>query len=235
MHHKDKRLVLSWLKDLKAKGYIKWIYDASDFANKTKPAVYYIALNGVRYLRSAGDYPPEELRKRYKESTRQPSFIEKCLLLAECCTNIESRIVGGTHYSYATAADYGDTANQYHALSELQPSMCFTKSVTTPESVNTTNYLLEIFDVTTPRYMVKKRLIEYVNFLEEGDWEQNSRDIIAPIVLIACVSTAELIYAKRRAQRLLAGALNTSEIHIRFATFEKIRGLGVTGAIWEEA
>ena len=39
--HKDPKTVNLWLRDLRAKGYLEWIY-STHFAEKTKPAVYYL-------------------------------------------------------------------------------------------------------------------------------------------------------------------------------------------------
>lgn len=92
--HKDPKTINLWLKDLRAKGYVEWIY-SMHFAEKTKPAIYYLALNGVRYLRTLTKknededgtavmlplYPPEELRKRYKEPTRSKTYIDRCVRL----------------------------------------------------------------------------------------------------------------------------------------------------------
>ena len=50
MRHKDPKTINLWLRDLRAKGYVEWIY-STHFAEKTKPAVYYLGLNGVRCLR----------------------------------------------------------------------------------------------------------------------------------------------------------------------------------------
>ena len=41
MNHKDKKRVIVWLRDLRKKQYIEWIY-STDFVEKTKPAIYYI-------------------------------------------------------------------------------------------------------------------------------------------------------------------------------------------------
>src|SRR6266446_3671225 len=68
LHHKLKTRSVSWLKDLKDKEYVVRIYNEHDFVGKTRPAVYYLGLNGIRYLRSLEAYPDEELRKRYTES-----------------------------------------------------------------------------------------------------------------------------------------------------------------------
>lgn len=230
LKHKDKRRIIAWLKDLREKEYIEWIYNPHDFAAKTKPAIYHLNLNGIRFLRATGEYPAAELRKRYKESARQPNFIAQCLLIADCCITLEQRSVDGVIYTYTTESDYTDQENEHHFLNELKPDLCFIKQ----EHAKTINYLLEIFDTTTPRYMVKKRLKDYIEFLDSGDWEDATEDDEPPIALIACPTKADLIYAKRRTQKLFDELQVDRPLHIRFTTLEKLKLHGVAGVIWEE-
>ncbi len=231
MGHIDKRRSSRWLKDLREKQYIEWIYDKDNFAAKTKSAVYYLGINGIRYLRTLEEYPAEELRKRYKEASRQPNFIARCLLIADCGINLTVKTIGRTRYIFVTAADYINPDKDYVFLTELHPHLCFVKQ--TPRSK--TAYLLEVFDSTTPRYMVKKRLKDYAEYLNSGEWESETEDIEPPIVLIACPTKADLIYAKRRTRKLLEDLGAGDDIHIRFATLEKLKQQGVTSIIWEEA
>ena len=220
------------MKDLREKQYVEWIYDGNNFAEKTKSAIYFLGLNGIRLLRTLNKYPPEELRKRYKEATRQKSFIDRCLLLADCYVALEAKSVDGVQYSLVVEADYGHPDSEYYFLNELKPHLCFMKQ----DGNTTTNYLLEVFGATTPRYMVKKRLKDYVEYLDSGDWERETGVQELPIVLFACPTVAELAYCKRRTRKLLddENLLDDERIRIRFATVEKIKTLGVTGMIWEE-
>ena len=230
--HQSKGRITSWLRDLREKEYIGWIYDKNNFVKKTKPAIYYLGLNGIRYLRTTDEYPLEELRKRYRESSRKPDFIARSLLIADCCLTLKSKTLNSTHYTFVTASDYSNPDSDYSFLSELQPKLCFVKK--TPRSK--TVYLLEIFDPTTPRYMVKKRLNDYIEFLADGNWESETEDDKPPVILIACPTIAGLAYAKRRTRKLLEDAQEdeNEDIHLRFATIEKVRSEGVTGIIWEE-
>ncbi len=233
MGHKNNRRIAEWLKDLIDKQYVEWIYDGDNFAEKTKPAIYYLGLNGIRFLRTTDEYPPEELRKRYRESSRKPDFIARSILIADCCLNLESKTVSRTHYSFVTASDYMDPDSDHAFLAELQPQLCFVKE--TPKSK--TVYLLEIFDQTTPRYMVKKRLNDYVAYLEDGDWENETGDDKPPVILIGCPTIAELAYAKRRTRKLLSDIWDDEtpeDIQLRFAAVAKVMSEGVTGIIWEE-
>jgi hypothetical protein len=237
MGHKDRRRIGAWLKDLREKHYVEWIYDDTNLTNKTKPAIYYLGLNGIRFLRTNGEYLPDELRKRYHESSRQPGFIDRCLLIAGCGVSLEAKTVDGVHYSFVTETDYIDPDNEYYFLSEeLRPQLCFIKETSRIKE----SYLLEVFDPKARHYMVKKRLRDYIAYLTSGEWEDETGDDKPPIVLIACPSRDEFIYAKRLTRKLLENIVDNDDenddetIRIRFATTEQVKREGVTGIIWED-
>jgi hypothetical protein len=231
MNHKDKRRISAWLKDLREKEYIHWIYNSTDFIEKSQPAMYYLGLNGIRYLRTLNIYPAAELRKRYKEPSRQQAFIARCLLLADCCTTLLQKGNGTVQYTYVLEADYIKPDSAYHFLTDLKPQLCFMKREGTTQVV----YLLEVFDATKPRYMLKKRLQDYKDFLDSLTWQQHMGNSTAPVVLLALPTVTDLTYAKRRVYKLLEDAgEEDSSLPIRFATTEQLRAQGVTGRIWEE-
>jgi hypothetical protein len=233
LKHTEKRRSSRWLKDLREKHYIEWIYNANDLAEKAKPAIYYLSLNGIRYLRELDDYPPEELRKRYTEGSRQRAFIDRCLLLADCCINLEAKSVKGKEYSYELRSDYIDPDSDYHFLEELKPHACFVRE----EDAEETNFLFEVFDSTFPRYRLRKRLKDYINYLDRAEWEDETGDDEPPTIELAFQLKADLIYAKRRIRKLLADLYDDAipeEIHIRFTTVKQIKEHGVTGRIWEK-
>jgi len=264
MGHKDPKTINLWLRDLRAKGYVEWIY-STHFAEKTKPAIYYLGLNGVRYLRKLttsykdGEqlptYPPEELRKRYKEPTRSQTYIDRCILIAECCITLERAATENEaknkkvrHY-YQTEADYLLERSYYHFILEsqlIQPSLVFCKDKideTGKEDTTLKSYILEVFDPTLPRYRMKKRLGDYVKYLDEEDvtWQEQTDTEKLPIILFVCPRTTDLIYAKRRTRKLIADAWewkdeDEARPRIGFATVEKLKQSGVfDGEIWEEA
>lgn len=231
--HKDKRRIISWLKDLRDKQCVDWHYNATDFITKSKPAIYYLSLNGIRYLREVGGYPGEELRKRYKEPGRTQVFIDRCLLVADCCITLWAKSSGKLEYSWVLPADYADPNHEYSFLNELKPHLCFIKD----GGEQTTCYLLETLDPLMPRYAVRKRVKDYVAYLAGGDWQDKTGYDDPPIILLACPTVADLMYCKRRAKKEIDdNGLDEDEAsRIRFATIEKVKQLGVTARIWEEA
>lgn len=257
MGHKDPKTINLWLRDLRAKGYVEWIY-STHFAEKTKPAVYYLGLNGVRYLRKLATpdedgerlptYPPEELRKRYKESSRSQTYIDRCILLADCCVSLWQQSTDKLNYFYQTEADYLLERSYYHFVldSELiQPSLIFCKDKydsSGKEEKTLESYLLEVFDPTLPRYRMKKRLGDYVKYLDDEDitWKEQTNTEKLPIILFVCPRTTDLIYAKRRTRKLIADSWEWKDEdeerpRIRFTTADKLKQHGLLSKIWEEA
>jgi hypothetical protein len=264
MGHKDPKTINLWLKDLRAKGYVEWIY-STHFAEKTKPAIYYLGLNGVRYLRKLtvtsedGEvppfYPPEELRKRYKEPTRSQTYIDRCILIADCCIALERENtkseVGSKklNFYYQTEADYLLERSYYHFILEselIQPNLIFCKDRLNKDGKEETtleSYILEVFDPTLPRYRMKKRLGDYVKYLDDEDitWKEETSTEKLPTLLFVCPRTSDLIYAKRRTRKLIADAWEWKDEdekrpRIGFTTVEKLKQAGVFAAeIWKEA
>lgn len=91
--HKDKRRIQVWLKDLRERQFIGWIY-STDFTQKTKPAIYYLSTKGIRYLRDLDVYPTDELRKRYKDNNRSGAFIGRSLAIANCAVELTANRSG---------------------------------------------------------------------------------------------------------------------------------------------
>lgn len=232
LKHKDKRRIISWLKDLREKQYVDWRYDPTDFITKSQPAIYYLSINGIRYLRETGEYPNEELRKRYKEPGRTQVFIDRCLLIADCCVVLQAKSSSQLRYSWTLPADYADPDHEYGFLNELKPHLCFLKE----DGDQTTCYLLEVLDPLMPRYAIRKRIKNYLEYLVNGDWQDQTGYDDSPIVLIACPTVADLLYAKRRAKKEMEdNDLDEDKAsRIRFAIIEKIKQLGVAAKIWEE-
>jgi hypothetical protein len=77
------------------------------------------------------------------------------------------------------------------------------------EEATLESYLLEVFDSTLPRYRMKKRLGDYVKYLDDEDyeWKEQTDTEKLPILLFVCPRTSDLIYAKRRTRKLIADAL----------------------------
>lgn len=227
LNHKDKRRIITWLKDLREKEYIDWHYDPTNFIAKSQPAIYYLSLNGIRYLRSLNQYPTDELRKRYKEPTRTKVFIDRCLLVTDCCIALIAKSDDNLQYNFSLPADYIDPNNPRHYLDELKPQLYFSKH----RNGDVTEYLLENFEQSLPRYQLRKRIRDYVEYLVDIQGEADGEP---PITLFICSTTADLLYVKRCTRGLLDERSNDDGMHVRVTTLDKVRASEIVSMIWEE-
>lgn len=229
MQHKDYHRINAWLKDLTEKQYVNRIY-STHFLEKTKPAVYNLGINGIRYLSKqtvvvsdGGDdtndegeereaYPITELRKRYREHERSEAFRTRSILVADSCIKLKQKGSQSLSYDAMTRADVTDESNGYHFLTEaegIKPQLCIVKHEYGNQSKNTdtedgsvTNYLLELFDPGTPRYSVRYRIGKYIDYLKDDEWDSGDNDP-PPIILLVLPRLTDLIYAKRRAKKVI--------------------------------
>lgn len=232
LKHKDKKTINVWLKDLREKQYLEWDY-STKFGENTKPAIYHIGINGVRFLKIRNEYPTATIRKLYRDGKREESFIQRCILLADVCLHLIKRSTDtpGVTFSFETVSDYEKEDSLFHFLTEtvVEPSLCFTKH----KNNKKTYYLIDVFDATLPTYRVRKRIRNYMEFYQSPEWENNIAKTF-PILLFICPTKANLIYAKRYAKKLLEENQNPEDLRIRFATVDEVKEFGVTGEIWEE-
>jgi hypothetical protein len=241
MGHKDYKRINAWLSDLRDNHYVEWIY-STDFLEKSKPGIYYLGLNGIRWLKEHQDHPIEEFRKRYREASRSKGFVDQSMLVADCCiamnrSNRDNAATSRIHYLYATQADYLDPESDYHFLSEsdlVRPQLVLEKTTETKDDVTGTTRFIEIIEATMPRYRVRKQLKNYIEYLEDGYWQDETNEYEPnPIVMFVCPTLTDLIYCKRATKRLLEEKWG-EDIAMWFTTAEKLKAHGMTGKIWEE-
>ena len=243
MDHKDYRRINAWLADLRENHYVEWIY-STDFLEKSKPGIYYLGLNGIRWLKENQDHPIEEYRKRYRESSRNRGFIDQCMMVADLCIAMDKKSAASSdtsessvHYSHFTQAEYADPDHGYHFLHEselIRPQLCYDKMVRTKGDVDGATYLLQVFEPTMPHYRIRKCLKNYIEYLEDGEWQDDTdEDESNPIAMFICPSKPDLIYCKRAAKRLLEDKWD-EDIELWFTTSEKLKAQGMLGVVWEE-
>jgi hypothetical protein len=251
LKHKEPKTINLWLKDLRENHYVEWIY-STHFAEKTKPAVYYLGINAIRHFKALG-YDTAELRKRYREAERSQTYIDRCILLADCCLELrnasgeETNDIDYWHeywYFYETEADYlSDSYYNFLTESDLRPHLCFSKEVWEGfgEPYSAETYMLHIFDLTLPRYRMKKQLSDYVTYLDDEaeEWQEQTDTDKPPTILFVFPRTSDLIYAKRRIKGLLADIWDRGDEdrpHVRLTTMDKLKTNGLlAGQVWEQA
>ena len=227
LNHKNKKNINTWLKDLTNKQYLNRIY-SNTIGNNTKPAIYYAGINAIRYYKTKEGCNICYLKNLYRDNERSQSFIDEQILLANICTSLSSvNNKSEVHYEFVTAADV--TSNSpYHFMGELSPQLIFTKK--TKEEFR--QYVLVLLNTAQPKYMIKKKLKNYIEFFFTNEWEENTKKPF-PTVLFACQTKELMITAKRTMKRLLDDYQDPEDLEIWFATCEDLKENGITAEIWE--
>lgn len=227
LNHKDPKTINTWLKDLTEKQYLNRIYSNTIGAN-TKPAIYYAGINAIRYYKSLNHDNTNYLKKLYRDNERSQSFIDEEIFLANICLNLlDINDQGKIKYSYETAA--GVTSNPlYSFMEDLSPQLIFTKE----SKKESKQYILVQLDSVSPKYMIKKRMKNYIEFFFTNEWEENIGRPF-PTILFACQTLTLMIFAKRTMKKLLDDYQNPGEFEAWFAINDEIRKHGISAEIWE--
>jgi len=225
LRHKYHKRIIDWLNNLTEKEYIGKIY-STKYGEINKPAIYYISINGIRYLKALG-YPAEQLNRLYKEKEKTESLVSKLILIADICLDLQNKNDNDIKYLSATNSDLADKNYKFNFLNEISPDLVFLKDSDGMKKY----YLLEIFEPTLPQYSVRKKIKQYFDFYFSNTWEDNTQETF-PTLLLVCPTTPALISTKRFARKLLS-EYDEIDLKIKFTENNKMQEVGVVGEIWE--
>jgi hypothetical protein len=227
LNHKDHRRINSWLKDLNEKEYLKKIYSNS-VAISMSPTIYYAGINAIRYFKLLDQDNSSYLKKLYRDNKRTENFIAEQLLIANSGLHlIEKNKKRQARYEFVTAADV--TSNSlYKFMEDLSPQLIFTKQTKSEFK----QFVLVILDSAQPKYMIKKKMKNYIELFYTNEWEENTKQTF-PTILFSCQTLALMIYAKRSMRWIRDDYQNPEEFEAWFATNDDIREHGISAEIWE--
>ncbi len=227
LNHKDKRRINSWLKDLIVKEYLEKVPKDNSFEQRTKLTIYRIGINGIRFLKTQDDCFPEIIKKLYKDKNRSDDFINQCILLADSYISLQNKT------EVIMGSDFVNVDSPFHFLTDLNPNLVYKEVEKNKKGTTEKYYLLEAFELTLPRYSIRKRIRTYLEFYYSNQWEDNI-DKYFPTLKFICPTKTDLIYAKRITKKLLEENQNPNDLYIQFVTMEEIKKSGVIKATWEK-
>ena len=231
LNHKYPKRINDWLRDLTAKEYIGRIY-SSDFGENTKPAIYYVAINGIRFLKTQDECLSEVIQKFYREKGRQESFIQRSVFIAECCLGFlkASRETASLSYDILTESELIDPESSYNFLSEYDFQLCVTKH----KGKKTSQFLMTYFEPTLPKYRIRKRIKTWPDdFYYDNEWEGTTEQPF-PRIYVICPTKSVMISCKRLTHSLLEDT-DREDFLISFTYEGLVNKDGITGEIWERA
>jgi len=231
LNHNYHKRIIDWLNDLSEKGYLEKLPKDNTFEQKSKPTIYSIGINGIRFLGIQDDCSEEIIKKLYKDKNRSDDFINQCMLLADIYLSLTKKDVNNnkTIYEITTNSDLVNSNSYFYFLKELSPDLIYKETKKVKSRSSHTFNLLTIFEETLPRYSVRKILRNYFIFYQSSEWE-NETGKTFPIVLFICPTKSDLIYAKRYTKKLLQDYQNPTDLHIQFTIADEIKKFGVTSS-----
>ncbi len=180
-NHTDKTTVKVWLKDLRDKGFINKVeQEEESFIDRTKPNIYCLTPKARQILKQNEDNDLVVLARIYKEKKRKPRFINHCLSIADAYIFFLSQKEPDQELEFFTEPEL----KNYKYFPEDLPSAYI--SIATKEESQ--RYFLDVFDPFTPAFVLRKRVKQYIEYADSGEWEANTNGEPLPSILFICPS-----------------------------------------------
>ncbi len=199
LHHKDARRINAWLKDLVEKKYLGRIYE-NRLPQINIPAVIYMGKLGIKFLRRhKNEYYVNTayLKRLHKEEEKSDYFKNHHLLIAD----IYIRLADSCRQNQATFVFKTQPQLLDHKiLSSLKPHI-YIKIADRYGKVK--RHLVEVIGENLPRFAIRARIREYINFYLDGTWKAHIRFAHPSVLFIVPKTYRTDKFVYRYTKRLL--------------------------------
>jgi len=175
LNHKKISRINLWLKDLYDKKIIGRNY-SNRLGDNIKPAIYYLKTKSKTYLKDQMEKDDKLMKRIYGEKKRTPKFINHCLLSADFYLNLRKSYMPEEIFFYTKI----DLTN-YNGLPLNHPDAY----VAIKKSKRIKRYFFEIIDEGTPRFAIRDKIKQYLEYYEEQTWQEGTNHPF-PKILILC-------------------------------------------------
>ena len=220
LKHSNIRLTNYHLKNLITHIYIGKHYSRSlGLANQ--PAVYYLSSESIKLLSDKIDFDKRALKRIYREKIRSQQFIAHASFLANYFLYLRDESANSGHtLHFFTKTDLLAHPYLIHPL----PDAYFARI---DKANNTKRYLVEVVEDSSPRFVLRKRIEQYCDYIDDGKFtEVTGHDF--PTLLFICPGYASLIYLKKHISRIYEET-SLDQIDIYISTKE-----GAFAGAWEQ-
>lgn len=156
LNHKNPSLTNTWLKDLVTKNYLGHIR-SDKFGENTKPTVYYLSKNGIKYLHTQPFVQKKYISRLYTEKKKKEPFIRKCFCIADYF--LQQVRNHPQIKEFLTQTDYPVNSRVH----ELEPSFGFKKH----NGKKLEEYIAEVLVLGKPPYVTQGILEKYISYFTE--------------------------------------------------------------------
>jgi len=163
------------LKKLVAKGYLDRNYSKS-YKFQFKAASYYLLPKAMNLLKTEHDFDPKSLHTMYNNRGLSLGYIDRHLDALRIFLAIRQTYPGAFHMFSKTELA------KYDYFSDKKPDLYLNRIKPSDKEPN--EYLLEILG-NDPLFVLKKRMNDYIEHFDSGDWEAQTENSY-PAILLVC-------------------------------------------------
>ncbi len=221
LNHKDPKRINSWLKDLTEKNILGRIY-STKLKENTKPAIYYLATKSRKILLDQENTNEKILRRAYRDKNASQKLINHSLFLAYVYLLLkEQSFKNKQELHFYTKTDLAD--HYYLPYNRLDAY------ISLKDKNLTKRYFLEIIDDGIPRFMLRKKISQYIEYFDEGTW-QNRTLHKNPSLLFICPSQNIYNFLSKHIAQVLEE--ETSDLQFFLSLKSEIQEAGLTANTW---
>lgn len=235
LNHTSPQKINLWLKDLTEKDYINRIY-STKLGDNTKPAIYYIGINTIRYIKLHAEIDKDKIKKLYHEKYRSLGFQEHCTAVTDFVCNLQSfaRKQEKTA-NILTKVDYTNNSdNELNLiLQTLVPDVYYTCDVTGIAQA----CFVEVIDEHIPSYVLRGKIVRYIQAIQEADSTLFSVDRFPSVAFL--LPTMKKLRSLQRIIKILRNELDDIDLdealRCNLATISDIQTKSIADGIWIKA
>jgi len=174
LNHKKISQINIWLKDLYDKKIIGRNY-SNKLGDNIKPAIYYLKAKSKNYLVDQLEEDDKMMKRIYGEKNRSQKFINHCLLSADFYLSLKKSPEDRQIYFYTKL----DLLN--HDYLPLNHADAY---VATKKGKKIKRYFLEIIDEGTPRFVIRTKIKQYLEYYDANTWQEATSHPFPKILLL---------------------------------------------------
>jgi hypothetical protein len=221
LNHKDAKRINTWLKDLTVKNVLGRNY-STKLKENTKPAIYYLATKSRKILLEQENTNEKILRRAYRDKNASEKLTNHCLFLVDiylllCKQSLENH--QELHFFTKT-----DLAEHYY-LPYNRPDAY----IALKDRNRIKRYFLEIIDEGTPRFMLRKKILQYIEYFDEGTWHDRTLYDNPPLLII-CHNQNIYDFLFKYITQVLEE--ETSDLQFFLSLKSEIQTVGITPTTW---
>jgi len=222
LNHKDTKRINIWLKDLTNKNILGRIYSVK-LKENTKPAIYHLATKSRKILLDQEDLNNKILNRVYRDKNASQKLINHCLFLADIYLLL--RLESLKNHQELHFYTKTDLANHTY-LPYNRPDAY----ISLKDKKQTRRYFLEVIDEKTPRFMLRKKISQYIEYFDEGTWKNRTLHNNPSLLFICPNQNIKDFLYKHIAQVLEE---ETSDLQFFLSLKSDIQVEGITPSTWQ--